>query len=145
MIIRSKVPLRLGLAGGGSDVVTNQPVIARGDCSWEELQSIHNKMETELGKAGSFLDAIYVCPHHPDKGFKGERPEYKKECDCRKPKTGLFLQAANAFNIDLSQSYMIGDSDNDMIAGGEFCAKSFKIQSNDSKALFEIITEYIVK
>ena len=98
-------------------VVTNQPVIARGECSWEELQKIHNKMETELGKEGAFLDGIYVCPHHKDKGFEGERPEYKFDCDCRKPKAGLFLQAAKDFNIDLSQSIMIGDSGRDVEAG----------------------------
>ena len=98
-------------------VVTNQPVIARGDCTWEELQQIHDKMETELGKKGAFLDAIYICPHHKDKGFEGERPEYKLDCDCRKPKPGLLLQAEKDFNIDLSKSIMIGDSENDMNAG----------------------------
>ena len=98
-------------------VVTNQPVIARGDCTWEELQQIHDKMETELGKEGAFPDAIYICPHHKDKGFEGERPEYKFDCECRKPKPGLLLQAAKDFNIDLSQSVMIGDSDNDVKAG----------------------------
>ena len=98
-------------------VVTNQPVIARGDCTWEELQEIHNKMETELGKEGAFFDAIFICPHHKDKGFKGERPDYKFDCDCRKPKAGLFFQAAKDFNIDLKDSIMIGDSKNDVKAG----------------------------
>lgn len=98
-------------------VVTNQPVIARGDCTWDELQQIHDKMETELGKVGAFLDAIYVCPHHPDKGFEGERPEYKFDCECRKPKPGLLFQAASEFNIDLTQSYMVGDSERDMQIG----------------------------
>ena len=98
-------------------VVTNQPVIARGDCTFKELQTIHDKMETELGKVGAFVDAIYVCPHHTDKGFEGERPEYKCNCDCRKPKPGLLLQAAKDFNIDLSESYMIGDSQRDVEAG----------------------------
>ena len=98
-------------------VVTNQPVIARGDCTWDELQMIHNKMETELGKEGAFLDAIYICPHHKDKGFEGERLDYKFDCDCRKPKAGLFIQAANDFNLDLLRSIMIGDSDNDILAG----------------------------
>lgn len=98
-------------------VVTNQPVIARGDCTWDELQHIHNKMETELGKDGAFLDAIYICPHHKDKGFEGERPEYKFDCECRKPKPGLLLQAAKVFNIDLSKSIMIGDSEIDIEAG----------------------------
>ena len=98
-------------------VVTNQPVIARGDCTWDELQMIHNKMETELGKEGAFLDAIYICPHHKDKGFEGERLDYKFDCDCRKPKAGLLIQAANDFNLDLLRSIMIGDSDNDILAG----------------------------
>lgn len=98
-------------------VVTNQPVIARGDCTWEELQQIHDKMETELGRKGAFLDAIYICPHHKDKGFEGERPEYKFDCECRKPKPGLLLQAAMDYNIDLLESFMIGDSESDSIAG----------------------------
>ena len=98
-------------------VITNQPVIARGDCTFEELQEIHNKMETELGKEGAYLEAIYFCPHHTDKGFPGERPEYKCNCNCRKPNAGLILQAAKDFNIDLSESYMIGDSENDIKAG----------------------------
>ena len=98
-------------------VITNQPVIARGDCTFEELALIHAKMETELGKEGAFIDGLYFCPHHTDKGFPGERPEYKCNCDCRKPKAGLFLQAAKDFNIDLSQSFMIGDSIKDIEAG----------------------------
>lgn len=98
-------------------VVSNQPVIARGEVTLEELQQIHNKMETLLGRDGAYLDAIYYCPHHPDKGFEGERPEYKIECECRKPKPGMLLQAAADYNIDLSQSWMVGDSLNDMKAG----------------------------
>ena len=98
-------------------IVTNQPVIARGDCTFEELAVIHNKMETELGKAGAFIDALYFCPHHPDKGFAGERAEYKCQCKCRKPAIGMLLQAAEDFNIDLTQSYMAGDNANDILAG----------------------------
>jgi len=98
-------------------VITNQPVIARGDCSFDELQIIHNKMEADLGKNGAFIDGLYFCPHHPDKGFDGERPEYKCICDCRKPRPGLLFKAAEDFNIDLSQSIMIGDSSNDIEAG----------------------------
>lgn len=98
-------------------VVTNQPVIARGEVSWDELHEIHRKMETLLGKDAAYIDGMYICPHHPDKGFEGERPEYKIDCDCRKPKPGLLLQAAKDFNIDLSESYMIGDSGRDVEAG----------------------------
>ena len=95
-------------------------------------------METELGKEGAFLDGIYVCPHHKDKGFKGERPEYKFDCECRKPKAGLFLQAASDFNIDLNQSIMIGDSETDIIAGS-VCRKAYMIDKNKSYSLFKVV------
>jgi D,D-heptose 1,7-bisphosphate phosphatase len=98
-------------------VVTNQPVIARGEVTWEQLREIHNKMETLLGRRGAYVDDIFICPHHPDKGFPGERTEYKILCDCRKPKPGLLLQAAAKYNIDLSASYMLGDSASDAAAG----------------------------
>ena len=125
-------------------VVTNQPVIARGDCTFEELQTIHDKMETELGKVGAFVDAIYVCPHHTDKGFEGERPEYKCNCDCRKPKPGLLLQAAKDFNIDLTESYMIGDSQRDVEAGENAGVKeSIKVEENEFNGLLTIIKELL--
>ncbi len=98
-------------------VLTNQPVIARGEVSWEELTEIHNKMETLLGNEGAYIDDIFCCPHHPDRGYAGERAAYKKVCDCRKPKPGLFLQAAEKYNIDLQNSWMIGDSISDIEAG----------------------------
>lgn len=98
-------------------VVTNQPVIARGEMTFGELDEIHNKMETLLGYDGAYLDGIYFCPHHPHKGYDGEVPELKIDCDCRKPKPGMLLQAAEEFNIDLSLSWMIGDSENDILAG----------------------------
>lgn len=98
-------------------VVTNQPVIARGEVSVVELQEIHNKMETLLGQAGAYIDDIFYCPHHPHKGYEGERPEYKIECECRKPKPGMLFAAAEKYNIDLSESWMIGDGENDIEAG----------------------------
>jgi D-glycero-D-manno-heptose 1,7-bisphosphate phosphatase len=97
-------------------VITNQPVIARGEASMEDLGDIHNKLETDLGMRGAYLDDIFFCPHHPDKGFPGERPEYKIDCECRKPKPGLLFQAAGKYHIDLSQSYMIGDGRQDVEA-----------------------------
>ena len=121
-------------------VVTNQPVIARGEVTWEELNEIHRKMETLLGKDGAYIDGIYICPHHPDKGFEGERPEYKMDCECRKPKPGLFLQAANDFNIDITQSYMIGDSENDVEAGKNAgCKESFLLKNNMNDIINDIV------
>ena len=112
-------------------VVTNQPVIARGEVTREQLQLIHNKMETLLGSEGAYLDAIYYCPHHPHKGYEGEVPELKIDCYCRKPKPGMLLKAAEDFNIDLSQSWMIGDGENDMKAGKAAGCKTALIGSDD--------------
>ncbi len=98
-------------------VVTNQSVIARNLCTPEELKNIHNKMETELGKSKAKLDAIYLCPHHPDKGYPEEREEYKIECLCRKPKPGMLFDATLNFNLDLNHSFIIGDSERDIQAG----------------------------
>lgn len=126
-------------------VVTNQPVIARGEVTWEELNMIHKKMATLLGKEGAYVDGIYICPHHPDKGFEGERPEYKIDCDCRKPKPGLLLQAAKDFNIDLSESYMIGDSHRDVEAGENAgVKKSIKVEENETGALMEVLNQILI-
>ena len=125
-------------------VVTNQPVIARGECSFERLQEIHNKMETLLGKEGAFIDGLFLCPHHTDKGFEGERIEYKIDCDCRKPKVGLFLQAQQTLNIDLSQSYMVGDSGIDVKAAENAgCKKAMLIETNVENALLDAVNEIL--
>lgn len=98
-------------------VATNQSVVARNLCTEEGLHEIHSKMEADLGKDGSYLDKIYYCPHHPDKGFPEENILFKIDCDCRKPKPGMLLQAAEKYNIELSESYMIGDHERDIQAG----------------------------
>lgn len=98
-------------------VVTNQPVIARGEVTEQELLEIHNKMETILGKERAFLNAIYYCPHHPHRGYEGEVTELKIECGCRKPKPGMLHKAQQNFHLDLSQCWMVGDGENDILAG----------------------------
>lgn len=121
-------------------VVTNQPVIARGEVSWEELNEIHRKMATLLGREGAYIDGLYVCPHHPDKGFAGERLEYKIDCDCRKPKPGMIIQASNNFNIDISESYMIGDSTRDVESGDNAgVKKSILIRQNEPNGMLEVL------
>lgn len=122
---------KINLSGYLAIVVTNQPVIARGEVTVDGLQQIHNKMETMLGKEGAYLDGVYYCPHHPDKGFAGEVEELKVVCECRKPKAGLLLKAAKDFNIDLSQSWMIGDSENDVLAGRNAGCKTALIGETD--------------
>jgi histidinol-phosphate phosphatase family protein len=107
---------RLNREGIRAIVVTNQPVVARGLCDEAALEGIHARLEMELGKAGAYLDAIYVCPHHPDAGFAGEAAAYKRVCDCRKPATGMIEAAARDFALDLSASALFGDSARDMEA-----------------------------
>lgn len=112
-------------------VVTNQPVIARGEVTVQQLEEIHNKMETLLGLEGAYIDSIYYCPHHPHKGYEGEITELKFDCDCRKPKPGMILQAAADFNIDLNHSWMVGDSENDIRCGMNAGCKTALIGNND--------------
>ena len=95
-------------------VITNQPAVARGLCDIGDIDYIHKKLKTLLGKEGVFLDDIFYCPHHPDKGYPEENPLYKIDCECRKPKTGMIELAKDKFNIDLASSYMIGDSSMDI-------------------------------
>jgi histidinol-phosphate phosphatase family protein len=104
-------------AGRLAIVVTNQPVVARGLCEIKDVENIHNKMKTLLGKEGALLDRVMFCPHHPDKGYPEENPDYKIVCDCRKPNTGMFDQCISDFNIDPDDSWMIGDSTTDIQAG----------------------------
>lgn len=98
-------------------VVTNQPVIAKGFTSENEIIKMHNYMETMLGREGCYVDKIYFCPHHPDSGFEGERKELKIRCACRKPDIGMIQAAVNDLNIDLSKSFMIGDRTVDVMTG----------------------------
>ena len=125
-------------------VVTNQPVIARGEVTYEELNLIHNKMETLLGNEGAYLDAIYYCPHHPHSGYEGEIPELKFDCDCRKPKPGMLLKAAKDYNIDLSRSYMVGDSENDVAAGNAAGCNSVLL-GNECATLKDFVENNIVR
>jgi D,D-heptose 1,7-bisphosphate phosphatase len=108
---------KLNQAGYLAIVVTNQSVIARNLCTEEDVNTIHRKMETLLGEKQAWLDGIYYCPHHPDKGFPDENPVYKIDCDCRKPKTGMFKKAMDDFSINMVDSYMVGDSERDVVAG----------------------------
>lgn len=120
---------QLNLAGWRAVVVTNQPVIAKGFCDEAELQNIHNKLESLLGLEHAFLDRIYFCPHHPEKGFPGERPELKIECGCRKPKTGLVQRAVAELNIDLAQSWFVGDTTTDVQTARNAGVKSILLRT----------------
>ena len=113
-----------------SVVVTNQPMIAKGFVTFEEVESMHKKMETLLGEQHSYLNGIYYCPHHPEKGFDGEIKELKINCECRKPKAGMLLSATKDLNIDLENSWMIGDSQRDIDAGKNANCKTISIKKD---------------
>jgi len=130
---------RLNESGYLVIVVTNQPVIARGELTLEELDEIHNKMETLLGRESAYVDDIFYCPHHPDKGFAGERPEYKIKCTCRKPEPGMLMEAAKKYNIDLLQSWMIGDSISDIEAGRNAGCRTIYIAKDELNSETECV------
>jgi histidinol-phosphate phosphatase family protein len=99
-------------------VITNQSGVGRGYFTESMLAKIHQKMLGELGKSGVVIDAIYYCPHHPD-----------DNCECRKPKPTMILQAAHDLNVDLRQSYFIGDSDLDVEAGKNAGCSTIRINT----------------
>lgn len=112
-------------------VVTNQPVIARGEATFEEVEKMHNKIETILGENAAYIDDIKYCPHHPDKGFEGEVKELKINCDCRKPKIGMIKYFEEKYNIDLSKSYIVGDTSLDIQTGINAGLKTIKLPFED--------------
>ena len=115
-----------------SIVITNQPVIAKGFCTMEQLNEIHNKMYTLLGKERVYLDDLYYCPHHPETGFIGEIKKYKVKCNCRKPMPGMLLQAKERHNIDFGKSFIIGDRYIDIITGKNVGLKTVLVKTGHS-------------
>ena len=128
-------------------VVTNQPVVARGEVTYQELDEIHKKMETELGKQGAYLDDIFFCPHHPHKGYEGEIAELKIVCDCRKPSSGMIMKAAECYNIDISQSWYIGDTTIDIQTGKNVGMKTILVKTGEAgkDGLFCVKPDYIAE
>jgi mannose-1-phosphate guanylyltransferase / phosphomannomutase len=116
-------------------VVTNQPVVARGNLSLEGLQDIHNKMETLLGNQGAFIDDLFFCPHHPDSGFEGEVSALKRNCNCRKPNTGMIDAALKKYMIDPGTSWLVGDRLTDVEAGVRVGLKTILVGAGSIKKI----------
>ena len=93
-------------------VVTNQSGVARGFFDEAFLELLHDRISDMLAEKGAHIDRFYYCPHHPTEG----RGKYRRDCYCRKPKPGMFQEAARDLHIDLASSYMIGDNQTDMEA-----------------------------
>lgn len=124
----------LNHAGWLAVLATNQPVVARGECSDAELRRIHNKLETLLGREGAYLDAIYYCPHHPHSGYPGERPELKIECGCRKPAAGMLTRAAADLGLDLARCWIVGDSTMDIATAANAGVQSVLVETGNGGA-----------
>jgi len=124
-------------------VITNQPVVARGWISEKDVESLHKLIQIRLNKKGAKIDKFYFCPHHPQATLK----KYRKKCNCRKPKIGLFKKAAREFNINLKKSLMIGDMTQDILAGKNAKTKTILIRAGhggkDKK--FKASPDYKVK
>ena len=120
---------KINEAGILAVVVTNQPVIARGELTQSGLRVIHNKMDTLLGHKGAYIDSLYYCPHHPDGGFEGEVEALKFDCECRKPNIGLFKQAESDLNIVLHESWLVGDSSRDIYAAQKLGMRSVLVKT----------------
>lgn len=112
-------------------LVTNQPVLARGECDEATMERIHGRLDALLGAEGGWLDAIHLCPHHPDRGFPGEVVALKGPCDCRKPGLGLFEKASESMTIDLANSWMVGDSTADVLAGNRLGVRTVLVATGE--------------
>lgn len=108
---------KINLSGYLAIIISNQSAVARNLCSLEDVDRIHEKLIYELARFNAHIDAIYFCPHYYEKGSASLLPEFNIDCDCRKPKTGLFEKAATDFGIELVGSFMVGDSERDIVAG----------------------------
>jgi len=110
-------------------VITNQSGIARGFLTEEQLETIHHKLLAELKSQNAVIDAIYYCPHHPEYG----EPPYRAMCDCRKPNIGMINRAVKEFNIDVTQSFVVGDRMLDMQTGNTAGAQSILVLTGYGK------------
>ena len=112
-------------------IVTNQPVLARGEGDESELRRIHHRLDSEVARDHAYFDRLYYCPHHPDAGFPGEVTALKIACGCRKPAPGLIIQAASDLNIDLAESWFIGDSTADLGAAETAGVSSILVETGN--------------
>lgn len=116
-------------------VVTNQSGLARGYFPEQLLVEVHEAMVERLKEGGAVLDGVYVCPHHPE--AKEER--YRLDCLCRKPRPGLFLQAAKDHDLDLAHSYVVGDRWSDLKAAAACGAQGVLVLTGYGRGDYEFI------
>ncbi|MBI1806710.1 MAG: D-glycero-beta-D-manno-heptose 1,7-bisphosphate 7-phosphatase [Ignavibacteria bacterium] len=118
-------------------VITNQSGIARGVLTEDLLKEIHQSLVAALERQHARIDAIYYCPHHPENG----NAPYRRECDCRKPNTGMLAKAVKEFEIDLNQSFVIGDRMIDVQTGNNCGATSILVLTGYGKEELKLCRE----
>ena len=116
---------RLNEAGIPVVVTTNQSGIARGMLTEKDFEAINDVLRKRLAARGAHLDAIHFCPHHPDAG----RGPYRRRCRCRKPAPGMLLRAAKDLDLDLDGSFVVGDSERDLLAGRKVGCRTVLVQT----------------
>lgn len=129
-------------------VVSNQPVVARGLCTLQEVYEINDYLKEMLYKENkAYLDDVFICPHHPDRGYPEENVKYKIHCDCRKPGIGMIQHATRKYNIDLSESYLIGDTTIDIKAGENAGVKTILVKTGlgGKDSSFVVEADYIAE
>ena len=136
---------RINKAGRLCFLITNQSVVARNLCSISAVREIHKKIETLLGGEGAYLNDIYFCPHHPDKGHPDENAAFKIDCECRKPKAGLIRKAADEYNVDVGASWFIGDGTTDIQTGINAGMKTALLRTGKGgkDAKFEVLPDFV--
>lgn len=126
---------RTNAAGIPAICITNQPDLAKGFFTKDDLTRVFAALDTALAvEAGAYLDDMFYCPHHPESGWPGEVADLKIDCDCRKPKPGLLLAAAVKHNIDLARSWFVGDRHTDIVAAHAAGARGILIRSDTAQA-----------
>lgn len=121
-------------------VITNQPVVARGLLTENGVEQIHQEISNRLSKTEAIIDGFYFCPHHPEANLE----KYRVICNCRKPATKMYKQAAKDFQVNLNRSYVVGDSFRDIEAGKTLGAVTIGIKS-DQRLLRDSKPDYLVK
>ena len=129
-------------------IVTNQPVVARNLITEEQLKRINEELLNQLKKRGAHIDALYYCPHHPEKNhLEANNLRYRKECECRKPKTGMIKKATKRFKINTNDSYVIGDQTVDIQLGKNAGCKTILVETGyggrDNK--YDVVADYYCK
>lgn len=127
----------LNQAGFKIVIVTNQAGVARGIFDEDAVRRVNQHLIALLAEDGASIDAAYYCPHHPEFG----NADYRKNCDCRKPKPGMLQQAADELGIDLENSFIVGDTAKDIIAGKSVGCRAALVLTGHGKSELESMSE----